>query len=124
MRIIDKPRGSGKTTELIITSYEKKIPIICFNYENAGYIKQMAHNLGLEIPDPIPFDDVRYALRGYRSAGVLIDDVDRILSMKIGLGLPVVAVSITNEKEEEKSWIVSIKQRFKRFLIHLLRLMD
>ena len=55
MKIISKFRGQGKTTELIRLSAEKNIPILVLHQTNVYYIKEMARQLSLCIPEPVPF---------------------------------------------------------------------
>ena len=52
MDIIIKSRGHGKTRDLIKMSSENNIPIVSLN---PNYIKDIAQNMGLSIPEPIPF---------------------------------------------------------------------
>lgn len=71
MNIIYGDRCSGKTTKLIMTSAVMNKPIVCRTYSNAEYIKSLATNLGINIPEP------RVHKRGnsYRD-GVLLDDAN------------------------------------------------
>lgn len=52
MDIIIKSRGHGKTRDLIKMSSENNIPIVSLN---PNYIKDMAQNMGLSIPEPISY---------------------------------------------------------------------
>ena len=52
MDIIIKSRGHGKTRDLIKMSSENNIPIVSLN---PNYIKDMARNMGLSIPEPISY---------------------------------------------------------------------
>lgn len=53
MNLINKPRGSGKTTQLIFTSVTVGYPIVCHNIAMVEQIKYMADKLGCDIPEPV-----------------------------------------------------------------------
>ena len=81
MEILSMERGSGKTTKLIKISNKTKAPIICRDKNMVGIIKKMAKEMKLEIPEPLSIyekDKIRCSCNP--SNGVLIDDVDSILS--------------------------------------------
>lgn len=50
MTIINRPRGTGKTTQLIYLSEINRIPIVS---RNPDYIIDMAKKMGCNIPSPI-----------------------------------------------------------------------
>lgn len=77
MEILRMERCSGKTTKLIKISNKTKSPIICRNRNIAKFIKTMAKEMGLEIPNPMTID--MYKNEKYRYEKVLIDDLDLVL---------------------------------------------
>lgn len=101
MEIIQKPRGCGKTMDLIIRSAKENIPII--TPHNPGIIIKMAKDLGYKIPEPINFYHLRdscvsrphYYDNFYRiHKKVLLDDIDYILEKAIN-GLKVEYATMT-----------------------------
>lgn len=79
MQIVNLDRGRGKTYFLVKHSAKTGYPILCYTNTQAKYIKDIAKNLKLTIPEPIAvgrfnFDSV---FRGrYHKQKYLIDDVD------------------------------------------------
>lgn len=87
MEILNMNRGSGKTTKLIKISNKTKAPIICRNRNMAKFIKTMAKEMKLEIPEPLLLCDIRtkpYRFNRTGETGVLIDDIDLVLSQFLG----------------------------------------
>lgn len=61
MNILNKPRRSGKTTELIYASEATGFPIIaCKGDNHAESIKLQAEEMGCVIPEPITLEDFRH----------------------------------------------------------------
>lgn len=58
MKIINIPRGQGKTTRLLYASEFQNIPILCATYTQKGHLKDRAKELGLEIPEPVVVDEI------------------------------------------------------------------
>jgi len=50
MKIINRPRGTGKTTQLIYLSEVNRIPIVS---KDPKYIIDLAKRMGCDIPEPI-----------------------------------------------------------------------
>lgn len=50
MKIINRPRGTGKTTQLIYLSEVNRIPIVT---REPNYIIDLAKRMGCDIPEPI-----------------------------------------------------------------------
>lgn len=81
LRVI-RPRQGGKTTRLVIESYKTGATIVCHNEKMREVIMRTAKDLGIEIPRPALFRDLRdYRYRGQRpqSEGYLIDEVELCL---------------------------------------------
>lgn len=77
MQLIFKKRGNGKTSDLIIMSAYKKIPIVC---KFPDYVKVQAKKMGFIIPEPIGYRDYIHS-RGKTQGNhrVLIDELDWFL---------------------------------------------
>lgn len=82
MKIVQMNRGRGKTVYLIKKSAEFKYPIICCSETQRRIIKNTAKEMGLDIPDPIPFNSINFKekLRGLNYFDkLLIDDLEYVL---------------------------------------------
>ncbi|MBT9166751.1 MAG: hypothetical protein DDT19_00075 [Syntrophomonadaceae bacterium] len=98
MKIIYRPRGKGKTTELIKLASEGRYKlIICPSRDESQRIFRLAQELKMKIPFPITYREFlagQYAL-GRNIEELLIDNVELFLQyltpIKIG------AISITKE---------------------------
>ena len=80
MKILNKGRGRGKSLQLLYTSETTGYQIICPNEQQAQYLKKMAEELGLIIPEPMSYK--KYAsIKGssLNTDKILIDNVDHIL---------------------------------------------
>lgn len=87
MEILSMERGSGKTTELIKVSSVTNAPIICRNKRMTEIIEERAKEMGVEIPKPLSLWDRErkpYAFDPRNEVGVLIDDIDLVLSQFLG----------------------------------------
>jgi hypothetical protein len=72
-------RGTGKTLKCLIMSDKKQYPIICESKYRCTDLKLIAEELGLEIPEPINFNNYTADIIGRKAEGYIIDDVDYIL---------------------------------------------
>lgn len=82
MKIIQMNRGKGKTIYLIKKSAEFKYPIICCSETQRRMIKNIAKEMGLDIPEPISFSSInsKEKLRGLSCFDkLLIDDLEYVL---------------------------------------------
>ena len=98
MKIIAKPRKSGKTVELIKMSAKSHSYIVCQNQRDSSRIFAMAKEKGLDINFPITYGEFinnRYCGKGIK--GFLIDDID-ILIQYMCRDAGIEAVTITTEK--------------------------
>ena len=78
MRIINKGRRNGKSIELLYASEVTGYRIICPNHEQAEFLKKLAKELGLDIPEPMSY--ISYAaMRGLYDETILIDNVEQIM---------------------------------------------
>ena len=76
MKIIARPRQTGKTTELILRSHQTNYPIIVPTLKQTELIKKMANEYHLWIPEPIAICDGRSTRS---SDPVLLDNADAII---------------------------------------------
>lgn len=81
MKLIMNGRGTGKTTKLIHASEVTGIPIATYSKMNADYIKDMAENMGCNIPEPTTYHELanNHHLGSTMYKNVLADDIDAIL---------------------------------------------
>ncbi len=89
MRIIAGPRCSGKTTALIQESAETGVPIIAPSMAMANYIKMIAKEQGMDIPEPMSINKI--VNKGGRPGEYLIDEVEMCLRQ---LGINPIAVTM------------------------------
>ena len=96
MQFIVGPRCSGKTTSLIQMSADTGVPIIAPTMTMANYIKQMAKEYELDIPEPTSINKV--VNQGGRLGKYLVDELELCLRQ---LGIDVECAVICT-KEDEK----------------------
>jgi Mor family transcriptional regulator len=90
MKIIHKPRGKGKTAELIRLAGETQALIICRDPE---YVMGLASRMKIKIKKPLGYWAAgNGGLRG-RQGSVLIDDADLLLEYLVHL--PIKAMTLT-----------------------------
>lgn len=77
MKYIIKPRGYGKTADLIRISADSGKLILCLSNAQTEYIVDKAKLMKLDIPDPINLHS-NFEGRDL-SNGILIDEVEQIL---------------------------------------------
>lgn len=88
MEIVRMNRGTGKTTELIKKSNEKCIPIICADINRVKYISDYAKKLNINIPRPLPVNQLiqnKHIFRGVKFTTVLVDDIENVLGSVLGI---------------------------------------
>lgn len=81
MKIIMRPRGQGKTTELLYTSEVTDYRIICSTQQEKESLKRQALELNLFIPTPMTCKEYLCGRgrRGLKDKGIMIDNVEMIL---------------------------------------------
>lgn len=72
MKIIAGKRQSGKTTQLIYESAQSNIPIVCADFGVVKHIYSQAKILGLEIPKPMCFSELK---ENCTERKILVDDL-------------------------------------------------
>lgn len=95
MKKIIKNRGDGKTTDLVKLSAEKQIPIIVHTNGNINYIKNIARELGLNIPNPIHISSLDFE-KGMSFNEVLVDEADLVLQELLSFKINTLTMSPDN----------------------------
>ena len=109
MKLIIKPRQSGKTSELIRMSEETNACILTPNWIMAEYTAEMAKKQGHDIPYPIALNDyMRTGLRDSNVRHILIDNADIVLQKIFSEyvrsnGVTIDAITMSSEKPERFS---------------------
>jgi len=88
MDIIIKDRAHGKTSDLVRSSAYTGIPIVC---PRPDYIKDCAEQLGIEIPEPIPY--YQYVNKLTSAKKVYIDELDFFIRYAFGSDVECVTIS-------------------------------
>ena len=87
MKIINRGRGTGKTTMLIHTSYITGYPIIVIDDKRATQVREQAQAIGCKDIEVVSFEEIRVCAKR-RFGGVLIDEatdfIEKALQMLIG----------------------------------------
>ena len=99
MRFLIKGRQQGKTTKLIITSEVTGYPIVTVDEIRKKIIKEIAKQMGCNIPDPISYEYLRRYPASLPIEKVLIDDAEEIIEkmFKQMFRPEVVAVTISDK---------------------------
>ena len=100
MRIIIGPRCSGKTTSLIQVSADTGIPIIAPTMAMANYIKQIAKEYELDIPEPTSINKV--VNQGGRPGKYLIDEMEMCLR-QLGINAECAVICTKEEESADES---------------------
>jgi len=99
MKIISKPRGGGKTTELIQEAGKGFYYIVCRNVKEAQRIANQAKSMKIDIPYPITYDELlqgRYFTKGVK--GFAVDQIEDLVTHFTGNLVKV--GTITENKED------------------------
>ena len=105
MKIINLPRGHGKTTRLLYASEFNDTPILCANQTSKQHLLDRAKELGLKIPEPITTSEVvmcPISKPNIRDKDILIDEVPMVLSSLLsclGMNGDVKAITLTDEED-------------------------
>ena len=103
MKIINKVRGSDKTTSLIYTSYTTGYPIIAADEQRRHNILCMARQLGIDVNVETVKLWGRQSGKYYPNTKILLDDVDVILEQVLSSffgGREIVACTMSIPCEE------------------------
>ena len=96
------PRGCGKSVRLIKESANTGYRIITQSNHSKNFIKQKAHDMGYEIPEPYSVNEIAGRRILPKEINVLVDDVEGILSKALDnyLGCHVVHATMSEQEEE------------------------
>lgn len=103
MKIINLPRGQGKTTRLLYASEFNDAPILCHTRASKDYLMDRANDLKLDIPEPIVVSDiVNNKLRGNKAMDkdLLVDEAPYVLQALLhclGMRGEVKAITLTEK---------------------------
>lgn len=98
MKLVNKSRGTGKTTQLIYASAITGFRIIAPNYVMASCIEKMAKDMGLKIPKPMSDIEYRNSKLDGDHTPILIDELqNEILGevLELYFNAPVAAATMT-----------------------------
>lgn len=99
MKILNMPRGAGKTTRLIHASEVAGYPILCSNLFMVDNIKKMAEEMRCDIPEPMTVANFRHKF--HQDENVLVDEIlaNNLLATALNqyIGANVVACTMTLE---------------------------
>lgn len=102
MKIINLPRGYGKTTRLLYASEFNNIPILCADKNYKQHLLDSAKKFNLHIPEPITISDV-ISGRAIGDKNILIDEVPIVLQSLLSyLGMTGEIKAITLTDKENK----------------------
>lgn len=99
MKIIVGERRSGKTTKLIEMCAKQGGYIVCINRHEAQRVLAEAKGMGLKIPLPITFTDIRnqrYCVGGVKK--LYLDNAELFLGSLVSV--PIVAITMTMDEED------------------------
>lgn len=103
MKIINLPRGYGKTIRLLYASEFNQTPILCTTLISKQYLVDMAKQLNLNIPEPIAASELTGD--GVRKTStldqdILVDEAPMVLQAllsSLGMRGEVKAITLTAE---------------------------
>jgi len=85
MKVIIKPRGWGKTTELIKLAAENEGYIVCHSLQEVDRISQQARDMELNIRYPITYKEIKdNPLYSRFSIPIMIDNAEKFIEYIIG----------------------------------------
>jgi len=88
MNYILKSRGTGKTYDLIMKSHKTGYRILCPNLDMAKFIKDMAKDMKVDIPEPKTYSYVQ--LHGATEDKYLIDELRMFIEYNLGINVDTV----------------------------------
>ena len=97
MRVMNLPRGGGKTTRAILASEQYKYPVLVVSRAQADIIKDRAKELNALIPEPISIDDLQGC-----NTGVIVDEgIHTLLTLikdkaKFPIDIPLITLSVSS----------------------------
>ncbi len=104
MKIINLPRGNGKTTRLLYASEFNNMPILCASQVSKQHLLENAEKLNLKIPEPITISDVTMGgvfKTSVRDQDILVDEAPMVLQFLLSyLGMTggIKAITLTDKE--------------------------
>ena len=104
MKIINLPRGNGKTTRLLYASEFNNIPILCASQTSKQHLLDTAKRLKLNIPEPIAPSDVTMGgvfKTSMKDQDILVDEAPMVLQSllsNLGMSGSIKAITLTDEE--------------------------
>lgn len=105
MKIINLPRGCGKTTRLLYASDFNYIPILCATFAQKDFLVDQAEKFGLNIPEPIVASELTsIRITGSKAADkdLLVDEAPMVLQSllnSLGMRGNIKAITLTDEEK-------------------------
>ena len=99
MEVIARPRGAGKTTELVKLAYKNNACILVASNQQRDIVWDIALKMGMEsMPYPVTLKELqeRRVGQGLIRRGFIIDNADIMLQEIIGFPIHAITVS-TND---------------------------
>lgn len=97
MRVINLPRGGGKTTRAILASEQYKYPVLVVSRAQAANIKNRAKELNALIPEPISISELANC-----KTGVIVDEgIQTLLTLirdkaELSIEIPLITLSVSS----------------------------
>ena len=95
MELIIKGQHQGKTLSLVEESAVTGIPILSYSNGHIRYLKRLAEEHGLEIPEPINIDVIKNQsnyLKIHKVDRAYIDDLDMFLTQMLGTRIDTITI--------------------------------
>lgn len=117
MKVIAKPRGAGKTTEVIKEASKLNGYIVCEDKVRVQEIAEQARRMNININLPMTYKDLEearyYKGKTLKPTKILIDNVDNLLhSMFRDVNIDTITVT-TNSPKAKDNLITKPKRLFK-----------
>lgn len=100
MKLIIKPRHSGKTYLAIQEAAKSFAYIACIDRNEVLRVAKAAETMGVDIPFPLTFSELKDYVKGRRKIKVIIDNADILLSMLFDVDIQ--AITLTDDQEASK----------------------
>ena len=105
MKIINIPRGYGKSTRAVWASELCDVPILTATERHKKLLKELAEKENVKMPDPITVSDLWKNKGGdtrFLERGIIIDEVFLVLTYLIyyvsGLNIPIKMVTFSEDQ--------------------------
>jgi len=99
MEIIIKPRGGGKTTELIKMAHERGGYIVCRNFTEAQRIYDEARKMELYILFPLAYNEfIDSAYHGSNVREFYIDDAQVLLQQLTAVNIKAITLNVPDSE--------------------------